>query len=309
MRNNHIINVVSRQFNRYLRNKQFDYATRISYWSAVDGVCKEETDDFEQFADDIDNIIVKYDIGGKKEGLGTRNGQTIIVALKKFKEFLENGGHEYCKPKESLDTSFKPDNKNIKEISIDWATDGVDNSTISTNPLPLTTHISQFNSDIFATNIASQDTIIDYGQPINPFIEQVSNKSIESSINVDSTMDYTSQLSETKRNIDYTTQPSETKRADYLLLKKEYEQLTSHFNTLKNDYDKINSDHSGLKNEYDDISNDYDNLNQENNQLKVDHKTLKTDYETLLSNMDSTDWLIQQLSKKGYAVTIYKEKQ
>lgn len=60
----------------------YDYAKR------VDKVCEWENTTWTGLADNINNIVSLYDIGGAKEEYGLKSNRAVINALKRFQEFL-----------------------------------------------------------------------------------------------------------------------------------------------------------------------------------------------------------------------------
>ena len=64
-------------------------STVYSYSGAISkNVLDEEHITWQTLADDIDNIIKKYDVGGSKEHIGAKSNKTVINALRRFKEFV-----------------------------------------------------------------------------------------------------------------------------------------------------------------------------------------------------------------------------
>ena len=62
----------------------FDYGARIKR------VCGEENCSVEDLAKNIDVMIAKYDSKGEKEKVGKISHNSVIEALKRFKEFLND---------------------------------------------------------------------------------------------------------------------------------------------------------------------------------------------------------------------------
>ncbi len=60
----------------------YDYAKR------VDKVCEWENTTWTGLADNINNIVSLYDIGGTKEEYGLKSNRAVINALKRLQEFL-----------------------------------------------------------------------------------------------------------------------------------------------------------------------------------------------------------------------------
>ena len=64
-------------------------STVPQYSRAVEKVVEREGLSWKQLADDIANIVKKYDKDGAEEDYGNRGNKTVINALKRFQEFLE----------------------------------------------------------------------------------------------------------------------------------------------------------------------------------------------------------------------------
>ena len=64
-------------------------STAYDYSKRVKKVCEREKCSLKELSDNIDDIIDKYDVGGKEEAFGRRSNSAFINALKRFKEFLE----------------------------------------------------------------------------------------------------------------------------------------------------------------------------------------------------------------------------
>ena len=65
-------------------------STVYSYIKSIDKVCMwEGFCSWQQLYDNIGAIVFNYDMGGAKEDLGNKSHKTIINALKRFKDFVE----------------------------------------------------------------------------------------------------------------------------------------------------------------------------------------------------------------------------
>jgi len=64
-------------------------STVFQYIKSIDFVCDIEYRSWIMLASNIDFYINLYDVGGEKEYLGMTSHRTIINALKRFKEFLD----------------------------------------------------------------------------------------------------------------------------------------------------------------------------------------------------------------------------
>ena len=63
-------------------------STVYSYGNAVDKVVENEGLTWNSLANDIDNIVPKYDVGGVYEDIGLKSNKTVINALKRFAEMV-----------------------------------------------------------------------------------------------------------------------------------------------------------------------------------------------------------------------------
>ena len=64
-------------------------STVYQYLKAIRNVCDEEGINLIELKENIISIILKYDIGGKKETIGAKSHKTVINALKRFEDFLK----------------------------------------------------------------------------------------------------------------------------------------------------------------------------------------------------------------------------
>jgi len=87
---------MEQRFYQYLVEKGYtEYApsgrksTVYSYCNRINLVCEMEHMTWEQLADNIENIIPKYDTGGIHEDIGIKSKRTCINALKAFAEFVK----------------------------------------------------------------------------------------------------------------------------------------------------------------------------------------------------------------------------
>ena len=63
-------------------------STVYDYCKRINKVCEEEKCTLDELAFNIDKIVKKYDVGGEKEKSGRTSHNSVINALKRFKEFL-----------------------------------------------------------------------------------------------------------------------------------------------------------------------------------------------------------------------------
>jgi hypothetical protein len=85
------------QFTEYLRSKGYSEqtpsghpSTVYDYPKRIDNVCKWESVSWRELGENIEGIILKYDVGGEKEHYGNRSNRAVINALKRFSEFLSD---------------------------------------------------------------------------------------------------------------------------------------------------------------------------------------------------------------------------
>lgn len=84
-----------KQFEKFLIFKGYKMTTPArhpstipQYINSVDLVCKIEHCSWLQLAENIDDIIKQYDVGGIKQDIGAKSHRTVINALKRFKKFV-----------------------------------------------------------------------------------------------------------------------------------------------------------------------------------------------------------------------------
>ena len=66
------------------------FSTVYDYIKRVDKVCEWEGCSWETLADNIVVTVPKYDVGGINADLGNISHRSVINALKRFKEFVQN---------------------------------------------------------------------------------------------------------------------------------------------------------------------------------------------------------------------------
>lgn len=83
------------QFKAYLTKQGYSLTTPAGnpstvydYAKRVDKVCEWENTTWTGLADNINNIVSLYDIGGTKEEYGLKSNRAVINALKRLQEFL-----------------------------------------------------------------------------------------------------------------------------------------------------------------------------------------------------------------------------
>ena len=82
-------------FEEYLANAGYseytdvgDPSTVFSYTYAIKKVLDREGITWNSLKNDIENIIPIYDVGGAKQKIGAKSNSTVINALKRFNEFV-----------------------------------------------------------------------------------------------------------------------------------------------------------------------------------------------------------------------------
>ena len=82
------------QFKAYLIKQGYSVTTPsgnpstvYDYVKRIDKVCEWEYSTWKELAQNIDSIVIKYDVGGKKEHLGNKSHKAVINALKRYAEF------------------------------------------------------------------------------------------------------------------------------------------------------------------------------------------------------------------------------
>ena len=63
-------------------------STVYQYMEWVDKVCKRECKSWGELKLNIDDIVRRYDVGGREETYGSQGHRTVINALKRFREFV-----------------------------------------------------------------------------------------------------------------------------------------------------------------------------------------------------------------------------
>ncbi len=65
-------------------------STVYDYIKRIDRIAKRENYDWNEIADKIENIVIKYDCNGTEEEFGNKSHRAYINALKAYKDFLQN---------------------------------------------------------------------------------------------------------------------------------------------------------------------------------------------------------------------------
>lgn len=64
-------------------------STVYAYLNSMDWICSEEHLSWRSLAENIDGLLVDYDVGGRKQHEGEKSHRTVINALKRFSEFIK----------------------------------------------------------------------------------------------------------------------------------------------------------------------------------------------------------------------------
>ena len=65
-------------------------STAYDYVKRINKICERERISTNQLADNINDYLKKYDIGGSEEDFGKKSHSAFINALRRFKEFIKN---------------------------------------------------------------------------------------------------------------------------------------------------------------------------------------------------------------------------
>lgn len=63
-------------------------STVYDYIKRIDHVCKWEDMSWQKLAENIGTVVPQYDTGGPKEEAGNRSHKSVINALKRFADFV-----------------------------------------------------------------------------------------------------------------------------------------------------------------------------------------------------------------------------
>ena len=79
---------MQKQFEQYLLAKNYSPLTSIDYPSRLERLCRKEKFSYEHLAQHLDEIMPQYERDGKKSSYGKRSHSSVINALRRFSEFL-----------------------------------------------------------------------------------------------------------------------------------------------------------------------------------------------------------------------------
>lgn len=82
---------MKQQFRLYLQNRNYRPATTIpAYINSIEKICAEENLSWMGIAENIHKLVKDYDSSGVKAELGEYGHRTVINALKRFQEFIQD---------------------------------------------------------------------------------------------------------------------------------------------------------------------------------------------------------------------------
>lgn len=79
---------MQKQFEQYLLAKNYSPLTSIDYPSRLERLCRKEKFSYEHLAQHLPEIMPQYEKTGKKASYGKRSHSSVINALRRFSEFL-----------------------------------------------------------------------------------------------------------------------------------------------------------------------------------------------------------------------------
>ena len=79
---------MQKQFEQYLLAKNYSPLTSIDYPSRLDRLCRKEKISYEYLAQHLPEIMPQFERTGKKASYGKRSHSSVINALRRFSEFL-----------------------------------------------------------------------------------------------------------------------------------------------------------------------------------------------------------------------------
>lgn len=79
---------MQKQFEQYLLAKNYSYLTSIDYPARLERLCRKEKISYEHLAQHLPEIMPQFDKNGKKSSYGKRSHSSVINALRRFSEFL-----------------------------------------------------------------------------------------------------------------------------------------------------------------------------------------------------------------------------
>ena len=79
---------MQKQFEEYLQSKNYRPTTSIDYPARLERLCRKEKIYYEHLAQHLPEIMPQYERTGNKSSYGKRSHFSVINALRRFSEFL-----------------------------------------------------------------------------------------------------------------------------------------------------------------------------------------------------------------------------
>ena len=86
---------MQKQFEQYLLEKNYKPTTSIDYPARLERLCSKEKISFEHLAQHLAEILPQYETNGKKHSYGKRSHSSVLNALRRFAEFLNEGNIKF----------------------------------------------------------------------------------------------------------------------------------------------------------------------------------------------------------------------
>lgn len=86
---------MQKQFEQYLLEKNYKPTTSIDYPARLERLCRKEKISFEYLAKHLADILPQYETNGKKSSYGKRSHSSVLNALRRFAEFLNEGNIQF----------------------------------------------------------------------------------------------------------------------------------------------------------------------------------------------------------------------
>ena len=86
---------MQKQFEQYLLEKNYKPTTSIDYPARLERLCRKEKISFEHLAKHLADILPQYETNGKKSSYGKRSHSSVLNALRRFAEFLNEGNIQF----------------------------------------------------------------------------------------------------------------------------------------------------------------------------------------------------------------------
>ncbi len=86
---------MQKQFEQYLLEKNYKPTTSVDYPARLERLCRKEKISFEHLAQHLAEILPQYETTGKKSSYGKRSHSSVLNALRRFAEFLNEGNIKF----------------------------------------------------------------------------------------------------------------------------------------------------------------------------------------------------------------------